>query len=161
MFLLKLRELTWIISKFCIYYKAFNNKYYLIASYLLGKPTNSRTRQKIQQNLMKCIKVQNQSGTKPIRWDSSRSIKWIYFVKKRLVDNALHKNIMESIRRKIVSLISLGSNKVCVVSLTIFFNFLKLCLLKSLSKKNYFKKWKMLITKISSILGGLRQRGIR
>ena len=81
--LLKLRELTWIISKNWIYYAAHNNtKYYLIASYLLGKPTNSRTRQKIQQNLMKCIKVQNQSGTKLIKWDSSRSIKWIYFVKK-------------------------------------------------------------------------------
>ena len=37
---------------------------------------------KIQQNLMKCIKVQNQSRTKLIKWDSSRSIKWIYFVKK-------------------------------------------------------------------------------
>ena len=50
-------------------------------------------------------------------------------------------NIMESIRRKIVSLINLGSNKVCVVSLTNFFlNFLKLCLLKSFSKK---KKKKM------------------
>ena len=39
---------------------------------------------------MKCIKVQNQSGTKLIKWDSSRSIKWIYFVIKRLVDNALY-----------------------------------------------------------------------
>ena len=46
---------------------------------------------------------------------------------------------MESIRRKFVSLINLGSNKVCVVSLTIFFNYFKLCLLKSFSKK-YFKK---------------------
>ena len=35
-------------------------------------------------------------------------------------------NIMESIRRKIVSLINSGSNKVCVVSLTKFYNFLKL-----------------------------------
>ena len=60
-----------------------NTKYYLIASYLLWKPTNNRTRQKIQQNLIKCIKVQNQSGTKLIKWDSSRSIKWIYFVKKK------------------------------------------------------------------------------
>ena len=51
-----------------MYYAAHNNaKYYLIASYLLEKPTNSRTRQKIQQNLMKCIKVQNQSGTKLIK----------------------------------------------------------------------------------------------
>ena len=80
--LLKLRELTWIISKIWIYYVAHNNtKYYFIASYLLGKPTNSRTRQKIHQNLMKCIKVQNQSGTNLIKWDSSRSIKWIYFFK--------------------------------------------------------------------------------
>ena len=62
-------------------------------------------------------------------------------------------NIMESIRRKIVSLISLGSNKVCVVSLTIFFYFLKLCLLKSFSKKN-LKKMIMLMTEISSILWG-------
>ena len=93
LFLLKLRELTWIISKIWMYYARHNNtKYYLIASYLLGKPTNSRTRQKIQQNLMKCIKVQNQSRTKLIKWDSSRSIKWIYFVKKRLIDNALHKH---------------------------------------------------------------------
>ena len=38
---------------------------------------------------------------------------------------------MESIRRKIVSLIILGSYKVCVVSLTNFLNFLKLYLLKS------------------------------
>ena len=45
---------------------AYNTKYYLIASYLLEKPTNSRTHQKIQQNLMKC-KVQNQSGTKLIK----------------------------------------------------------------------------------------------
>ena len=44
-------------------------------------------------------------------------------------------NIMESIRREIVSLISFGSNKVCVVSLTNFFYFIKLCLLKSFSKK--------------------------
>ena len=43
-----------------------NWKYYLIASYLLGNPTNNRTSQKIQQNLLKCIKVQNQSGTKLI-----------------------------------------------------------------------------------------------
>ena len=43
-----------------------NTKYYLISSYLHGKSTNSRISQKIQQNLMKCIKVQNQSGTKLI-----------------------------------------------------------------------------------------------
>ena len=83
MFLLKLRELTWILSKILIYYVEYNNtKYYLIASYLLGKPTNNRTSQKILKNLMKCIKVQNQSGTKLIKWDSSRPSKWIYFVKK-------------------------------------------------------------------------------
>ena len=45
---------------------------------------------------------------------------------------------MESIRRKIVSKINLGSNKVCVVSLTNFY-FLKLCLLKSFSKKIIYK----------------------
>ena len=91
LFWLKLRELTWIISKIWIYYAAHNNtKYYLVASYLLGKPTNSRTRQKIHQILMKRIKVQNQSGTKLIKLDSSRSIKWIFFL--RLVDNALHKH---------------------------------------------------------------------
>ena len=57
--------------KIWIYYVAHNNtKYYLITSYLLGKPTNNRTRQKIQQNLMKWIKVQNQSETKLINWDS-------------------------------------------------------------------------------------------
>ena len=51
-----------------MYYAAHNNtNNYLIVSYLLGKPTNSRTRQKIHQNLMKCIKVQNQSGTKLIK----------------------------------------------------------------------------------------------
>ena len=79
----KIKRIKLIISKFWMYYATLNNtKYYLIASYLLGKPTNSRTRQKIQLNLMKCIKVQNQLGTKPIKWDSSRSIKWIYFVNK-------------------------------------------------------------------------------
>ena len=51
-----------------MYYAAHNNtKYYLIAFYLLGKPTINRISQKIQQNLMKCIKVQNQSGTKLIK----------------------------------------------------------------------------------------------
>ena len=50
-----------------MYYAAHNNtNYYLIASYLLGKPTNNRIRYKIQQSLMKYIKVQNQSGTKLI-----------------------------------------------------------------------------------------------
>ena len=79
--LLKLWELTWIISKFWMYYAAQNNtKYYFIASYLLGKPTNNRSRQKILQNMMKCIKEQNQSGVKLINWTSSRPSKWIYFV---------------------------------------------------------------------------------
>ena len=70
--LLKLRELTWIISK--------NWIFYLIASYLIGKPTNNSTRQKIQQNLMKFIKEQNRSITKLINWDSSKPNKLIYFV---------------------------------------------------------------------------------
>ena len=52
-----------------------NTKYYLISSYLHGKSTNSRISQKIQQNLMKFIKVQNQSGTKLINWESSTPIK--------------------------------------------------------------------------------------
>ena len=40
-----------------IYYAAHNNtKYDLIALFLLGKPTNNRARQKIQQNLIKRIK---------------------------------------------------------------------------------------------------------
>ena len=42
---------------------------------------------------------------------------------------------MESIRRKIVSIINTGSNKVYVVNLTKFYNFLNLCELKSFSKK--------------------------
>ena len=58
MFLLKLSKLTLLISK--------NWIYYLIASYLPGKPTNNRTSQKIQLNLLKCIKEQNRSGTKLI-----------------------------------------------------------------------------------------------
>ena len=42
-----------------MYNAAHNNtKYYLIASYLLGKPTNNRISQKIQLNLIKFIKVQ-------------------------------------------------------------------------------------------------------
>ena len=54
----KLSKLTLLISK--------NWIYYLIVSYLLRKPTNNRTRQKIQQNLLKCIKEQNLLGTKLI-----------------------------------------------------------------------------------------------
>ena len=66
---------------------------------------------------------------------------------------------MESVRRKIGSLINLGSNKVSVVRLTTFYNFLKLCLLKSFSKNN-LKKWKMLMTKKIFNFVGLRQRVI-
>ena len=40
-----------------------------------------------------------------------------FILLKLLADNALHKH-MESIRTKTFSLINLGSNKVCVVSLT-------------------------------------------
>ena len=36
----------------------YNLIYYLMTSYLLRKPTNNRTRQNMQQNLMKFIKVQ-------------------------------------------------------------------------------------------------------
>ena len=50
-------------------------------------------------------------------------------------------NIMESIRRKIVSLINLGSHKFCVVSLTIFLIFLNYVYLNLFRKKN-FKKMK-------------------
>ena len=56
--LLKLSKLTLLISK--------NWIYYLIASYLLRKPTNNTTHQKIQLNLLKCIEVQNRSGAKLI-----------------------------------------------------------------------------------------------
>ena len=63
-----------------IYLVSKNWIYYLIANYLLRKPTNNRTRQKIQLNLLKCIKVQNGSGTKLINWGSLRPSKWVYFV---------------------------------------------------------------------------------
>ena len=46
---------------------------------------------------------------------------------------------MESIRRKIVIKINLGSNKVFVVSLTKFFNFLKLCKLNIIFEKKINK----------------------
>ena len=49
-----------------------------------------------------------------------------YISLKRLEDK-LCIDIMESIRRKFVILINLGSNKVFVVNLTKFYNFLKLC----------------------------------
>ena len=42
---------------------------------------------------------------------------------------------MESIRRKIVNLISFGSNKVCVVSLTIFLIFLNYANINLFRKK--------------------------
>ena len=35
--------------------------------------------QNIQQNLIECIKVQNQSGTILIYWGSSTGTRWIYF----------------------------------------------------------------------------------
>ena len=71
-------------------------------------------------------------------------------------------NIMESIRIKIVSLISLGSNKVCVVMfnklILIFLNYVYLNLKKKIIKKmknandqNFF----------NFVGGGLRQRVIR
>ena len=43
----KVKKINFTISKIWIYYVEYNNtKYYLIASYLLGKPTNNRTHQK-------------------------------------------------------------------------------------------------------------------
>ena len=64
-----------------MYYARHNNtKYYYIASYFLGKPTNNRARQKIQLNLMKFIKVQNRSGIKLMNRDSLRPSKWVSFV---------------------------------------------------------------------------------
>ena len=68
---------------------------------------------------------------------------------------------MESIRIKNFSLISLGSNKVCVVNLTIFYNFLKLCLLKSFSKKIIKKMKNANDQNFFNFVGGLRQRVIR
>ena len=48
---------------------------------------------------------------------------------------------MESIRRKNVSLINLGSNKVCVASLTIFLIFFNYVYFNHFRKK-YYKKLK-------------------
>ena len=48
----------------------------------------------------------------------------------------LYINIMESITRKIGSLINLGSNKVCVVSLIIFLIFLNYVYLNLFRKNN-------------------------
>ena len=56
-----------MISKNRMYYAEHNNTiYYLIASYLLWKPTDNITSLEMQQNQMKSIKVQNRSGTKLI-----------------------------------------------------------------------------------------------
>ena len=66
-----------------MYYAAYNNtKYYLIASYFLESQQITESIKKIQQNQMKCIKVQNRLRTKIINCDSSRPSKWVYFVKK-------------------------------------------------------------------------------
>ena len=74
-----------------IYYAAHNNtKYYLIASYLFEKPTNNRTREKIQQNLMKCIKEQNKSETKLLTEALQDQVNESILLK-RLEDTALHK----------------------------------------------------------------------
>ena len=78
---------------------------------------------------------------------------------KRLVDNALHKHYGIN-QKKIVSLINSGSNKVCVTSLTKFYNFLKLCKLKSFSKK-IIKKMKNNNDQNFFNFVGLRQRVIR
>ena len=68
-------------------------------------------------------------------------------------------NIKESIRRKNVSKINLGSNKVCVVSLIIFFNFLKLCLFKSFSKKIIKKMKNANDQNFFNFVGGLDKGG--
>ena len=75
MILLKLRKLNWVFSKNWIYYAVYNNtKYYLIAHIFLANQKIADLVKKIQQNLMKCIKIQNGSETKLINWDSSRPI---------------------------------------------------------------------------------------
>ena len=96
--------------------------YCIISSW---KQTNSRTRQKIQQSLLKCIKVQNRSGTKLIYWELQDQVNGSILFK-WLVDNDLHKHL-ESIRRKIVIKVNVGSNKVCAVSFKKSYNFPKLC----------------------------------
>ena len=59
----KVKRINFTISKIWIYYVEYNNtKYYLIASYLLGKPTNNRTSQKILKKLDEVYK-----STKSIR----------------------------------------------------------------------------------------------
>ena len=64
---------------------------------------------------------------------------------------------MESIRRRIVSLINLGSNKVCVVSLTIFL----IIFLNLFRKKNFNLKNANDQNFFNFVGGGLRQRVIR
>ena len=105
---------------------------------------------------MKCLKVQNRLGVKLIETLQDQVDESI--LPKRLKDTALH-NIMESIRRKIGSLINIGSNKVCIVSLTKFYNYIKFTYLNNFLKIN--KKGKMLMTKHLNFVGGLRQRIIR
>ena len=69
---------------------------------------------------------------------------------------------MESIRRRIVSLINLGSNKVCVVSLTIFLIiFLNYIYLNLFRKKNFNLKNANDQNFFNFVGGGLRQRVIR
>ena len=67
---------------------------------------------------------------------------------------------MESIRRKIVSLINLGSNKVCVVSLTIFW-FSSIMFTWIFFEKKIIKKMKNANDQnfFNFVGGGLRQRG--
>ena len=74
---------------------------------------------------MKCIKKQNRLGAKLIIETLQGQVDESILLK-RLEDTALHKHYGVN-QKKIVSLINLGSNKVCVVSLTKFNNFLKLC----------------------------------
>ena len=52
-----------------------NTKYYFAALYFHAMPANKRTHKTINQNLIKCISVQNRLGTKLIKWDSSRQTK--------------------------------------------------------------------------------------
>ena len=68
-FILKLRELTWIISIFSL----------------------KRTHQTIQQNTIKCIKVQSRSGTKWTIKDLQNKLNEFVLLKK-LEEAALHKH---------------------------------------------------------------------
>ena len=88
----KLRELIWIVFKNLIYYAGHNNtKYYLVVSYLHGKPTNNRIRQKIQQNLMKCIKEQNRSGKSSLIETLQDQVNESFFAK-MIKETTLHKH---------------------------------------------------------------------